>query len=306
MREPAALLRALGNCVVGQRAALEAVVLALLAGGHALVEGPPGVAKTLIATSIGALLKATFSRIQFTADLLPSDVLGARVFDQRDASFKTITGPIFANVVLADEINRAPARVQSALLEAMQEEHVTIGVERLALPRPFFVLATMNPREHEGTYGISAAQLDRFLVSAFAPIPPANDELAILERFIDGAQADQPVASIEDWHRWHARLQMVFVHERIRRYIVALIAATRTAGDGVVEYGAGPRACLALARAARARAFLHGRHCTVPDDVLATAAMVIAHRIGFTDSACMDAQRRQEWISAKLASVPAP
>lgn len=291
---------------MGQRAALEAIVLALLAGGHALIEGPPGVAKTLLATSMGALLKASFKRIQFTADLLPSDILGARVFDQRDASFKTIAGPLFANVVLADEINRAPARVQSALLEAMQEGHVTLGLERLELPRPFFVLATMNPREHEGTYGISAAQLDRFLVSIVVPLPNASEECAILERFIDGTQQIHAVATVADWYQWRAQLRGIFVHDRIRRYIVALVTATRTSGHGVVEYGAGPRACLALARVARARALLQGRHCTLPEDVRASAAMVLAHRIGFTDALCMDPIRQREWLAGAIASVPVP
>lgn len=307
MIQPQTLAQSLERIIVGQRSCIDAIILAAVAGGHVLVEGPPGVAKTLACKSLASMLRAPFQRIQFTPDILPSDVVGTRVFDQQEHAFKTIPGPIFANIVLADEINRAPAKVQSALLEAMQEEQATIGMESLALPKPFFVLATMNPLENDGTYALAAAQLDRFLLSVFVPLPSVQEEIAIVKRCSAGEPAlPPPVATLAHLRLWKSAAERVYVDERIERYIVTLVAATRANGDGMVEHGAGPRASLALARVARARALLDGRAFAIPDDARGAAAMVLRHRVSFTHRMPDREAERKRWLQQLIDSVDGP
>jgi MoxR-like ATPase len=320
-RTPADLRAALSETIVGQAGVLEALLLALLSNGHVLLEGPPGLAKTLACRSLAAALDGEFKRVQFTPDLLPSDIVGTRVFDQRESAFATVLGPIFANVVLADEINRAPAKVQSALLEAMQERQVTIGPETHALPDPFVVMATMNPLDSEGTYALPVAQMDRFLMKVNVGYPDRDEERQILDRFaIADTQPLCDVASLEDVRGWRARAHAVHIDDKLKRYIVELVAITRAAGDvsvaseragtlhvaDLIDYGASPRATLALANLSRARALLEGRDFTVPDDVRALAPHVLRHRIGFNYRLVTDGVGAARAIDALIAAVPAP
>jgi len=320
-RRPADLSAALSQTIVGQRGIVEALLLALLADGHVLLEGPPGLAKTLACRCLAAALDGVFKRIQFTPDLLPSDIVGTRIFDQHEAAFATVTGPVFANVVLADEINRAPAKVQSALLEAMQERQVTIGPETHALPDPFVVMATMNPLDAEGTYALPVAQMDRFLMKVNVGYPSPEEELEILERFaIGAAQPLRDVATLDDVRGWRAQAHSVHVDEKVKRYIVALVTATRAAAGIVVarddgsslaasdfiDYGASPRATLALTHLARARALLDDRDFALPDDVRAVAAHVLRHRIGFNYRLATEGFTPDRIIEAIVAAVPAP
>ncbi|HVA32822.1 MAG TPA: AAA family ATPase [Candidatus Baltobacteraceae bacterium] len=318
---PAELLRALEQTIVGQSGVLEGLLLALLCNGHVLLEGPPGLAKTLACRSLAAALEGEFKRIQFTPDLLPSDIVGTRIFDQRESSFATVLGPIFANVVLADEINRAPAKVQSALLEAMQERQVTIGHHTHALPDPFVVMATMNPLYSEGTYALPVAQMDRFLMKINVGYPSPEEELQILDRFaVADTQPVRSVATLDDVRSWRERSHAVHIDDKLKRYIVDLVAITRHA-DGVsvrsergatlqtgqlVDYGASPRATLALAYLARARAFLAGRDFAVPDDVRAVAPHALRHRIGFNYRLVTEGVSADRTIEALVAAVPAP
>ncbi|MBV8116877.1 MAG: AAA family ATPase, partial [Candidatus Eremiobacteraeota bacterium] len=228
MSTPRALADALSRTIVGQQSVVEALVLGLLSNGHVLLEGPPGLAKTLACRSLAAALEGQFKRIQFTPDLLPSDIVGTRIFDQHESAFSTVFGPIFANIVLADEINRAPAKVQSALLEAMQERQVTIGPQTHPLPDPFLVMATMNPLDAEGTYALPAAQMDRFLIKIDVTYPSRDEELQILERFaIADTQPVQAVATLADVRRWREDAHRVHLDEKVKRYIVELVAVTR-------------------------------------------------------------------------------
>ena len=303
---PRSLIDAISQTIVGQRDVVESLVLALIADGHVLLEGPPGLAKTLACRSLAAALDGSFKRIQFTPDLLPADITGTRVFDQRDAAFSTVLGPIFANVVLADEINRAPAKVQSALLEAMQERQVTIGPQTHALPQPFMVLATMNPIDADGTYALPHAQLDRFLFKVNVAFPGAQDELQILERF--AVAATQPlhgIATLADVLEWRARAHGVHLDAKVKRYIVDLVAATRVAHE-YVEYGASPRASLALAFTSRARALIDGRDFVLPDDVRALAPGVLTHRIAYTHRLAIDRVRPFDFVAGVVERVPAP
>ncbi len=320
-QRPADLSAALSQTIVGQRGVVEALLLALLADGHVLLEGPPGLAKTLACRCLAAALDGVFKRIQFTPDLLPSDIVGTRIFDQHEAAFATVLGPIFANVVLADEINRAPAKVQSALLEAMQERQVTIGPETHALPDPFVVMATMNPLDAEGTYALPVAQMDRFLMKVNVGYPSADEELQILERFaIASAQPLRDVASLDDVRAWRGQARAVHVDEKLKHYIVALVTATRDAAgiplqrsngsplaaSDFIEYGASPRATLGLTNLARARALLDGRDFALPDDVRAVAAHVLRHRIGFNYRLATEGLAADRIIEAIVAAVPAP
>jgi MoxR-like ATPase len=282
MNEPSVVTRALERTIVGQHGVIEGLLLALLCGGHVLLEGPPGLAKTLACRSLADALHGEFKRIQFTPDLLPSDIVGTRIFDQRESNFTTVRGPIFANVVLADEINRAPAKVQSALLEAMQERQVTIGPQTHALPDPFIVMATMNPLDSEGTYALPIAQMDRFLVKIDVDYPSREDERRILERFAIGeAPAVLTVATLDDVRAWRTRAHAVHLDEKLKNYIVELVVITREAHHPAIDHGASPRATLAIANLARAKALLDGRDYAVPDDVRAVAALALRHRIGF-------------------------
>src|SRR5262245_34594870 len=271
-----------GRRVVGQEVMLERLMVGLLTGGHILLEGVPGLAKTLAVRTLSEIISATFSRIQFTPDLLPADVVGTMVFDVKTQEFGVKRGPIFGNIILADEINRAPAKVQSALLEAMQERQVTIGGNSYRLEDPFLVLATQNPIESEGTYPLPEAQLDRFLLKVVVNYPDRNDEKEILLRMSTG----QPIpveprltpATIIAARREVADVQL---DQRLVDYIVDLVRATREPGP-LVAYGASPRASIALAQASRAIAYLRGRRFVIPEDVQAVAADVMRHRIVLT------------------------
>ena len=318
---PSDLRAALAQTIVGQPGVLEGLLLALLCNGHVLLEGPPGLAKTLACRSLAAALDGDFKRIQFTPDLLPSDIVGTRIFDQRESSFATVLGPIFANVVLADEINRAPAKVQSALLEAMQERQVTIGPQTHELPDPFVVMATMNPLDSEGTYALPVAQMDRFLMKINVGYPSAAEELQILDRFaIANTQPVRAVATLDDVRAWREQAHRVHLEDKLKRYIVELVAITRSA-DGVsvtsergatlraaelIDYGASPRATLALAHLARARALIDGRDFALPDDVRAVAASALRHRIGFNYRITTEGVSTDRAIATLVAAVPAP
>jgi MoxR-like ATPase len=320
-RQPADLRAALAQTIVGQEGVIEALLLALLSNGHILLEGPPGLAKTLSCRSLAAALDGDFKRIQFTPDLLPSDIVGTRVFDQRESAFATVLGPIFANVVLADEINRAPAKVQSALLEAMQERQVTIGPQTYPLPDPFVVMATMNPLDSEGTYALPIAQMDRFLMKVNVGYPSRDEELRILDRFaIADTQPLRAVATLDDVRAWRRQAHDVHIDEKLKRYIVDLVAISRQADQvtvrsehgtpmrvsELIDYGASPRATLALAYLARARALLEGRDFALPDDVRAVAAHALRHRIGFNYRLTTEGVSMDSAIAALIAAIPAP
>jgi len=310
---PNDLVRALQSTVVGQRDVLEGLVLGLMSDGHVLLEGPPGLAKTLACRALAAALGGTFTRVQFTPDLLPSDIVGTRIFDQRESAFATVLGPIFGNVVLADEINRAPAKVQSALLEAMQERQVTIGPQTHALPDPFIVMATMNPLDAEGTYALPLAQMDRFLIKIDVDYPTAEEELQILDRFAIGSvEPVRDVASLDDVHAWRAQSRAVHVEPKVLRYIVDIVAATRAVPDGAravaafIERGASPRATLAIANMARSRAALDGRDYAIPDDVRRVATPALRHRIGFHYRRALEGVPPDAVVAAVVAAVPVP
>jgi MoxR-like ATPase len=304
--KPRDLLDALARTVVGQRVVLESLVDAAVAGGHVLLEGPPGLAKTLACRALASAVGGSFKRVQFTPDLLPSDIVGTRVFDQRTSSFATSRGPIFANVVLADEINRAPAKVQSALLEAMQERQVTIGPESHPLPDPFLVTATMNPLDGDGTYALPLAQMDRFLIDVLVTYPTPEEEVAILDRFGGEAPAfPSDVVTVGDIVRWREQARAIYIEPRLARYAVALVGATRVRTE-YLERGASPRATLALAALARARALLEDRTFVVPDDVRAVAPAVFRHRIAFSYRAQSDRIDTERAIADLIASVPIP
>jgi MoxR-like ATPase len=300
------LLEALAATVVGQRDVLEALLYATIAGGHVVLEGPPGLAKTLACRALAVAVGGAFKRVQFTPDLLPSDIVGTRIFDQRSGEFTTTLGPIFANVVLADEINRAPAKVQSSLLEAMQERQVTIGPQTHALPDPFLVTATMNPLDSDGTYALPLAQLDRFLMKILVDYPSPAEELAILGRFGGEAPAmPSNVASMEDLVRWRAQARGVHVEAKLAAYAVALVGATRKPHP-YLDRGASPRATLALVALARARALVDGRTFAVPDDVRASAAGVLRHRLAFNYRTITENVDSEGVIAEIVAGVPVP
>lgn len=316
-REHAAALDAVRSgmetVIVGQRTVVDQVLTAVLAGGHALLEGVPGIAKTLTISTLAHCLDCTFARIQFTPDLLPADITGTRIYDRHTGAFRTIQGPIFHQIILADEVNRAPPKVQSALLEAMQERQVTIQGETYPLPRPFFVLATQNPLESEGTYPLPEAQLDRFMLKIRMDYPSLDEEVAILDRFA----ADQPdppapvlgaagVASLQSFVR------SVHVDPAVKRYAAQLVDATRhPAAYGLdlgpmIAFGASPRASLALLLCGKAHAVLVGRGYVVPDDIRALAPAVLRHRVLLTFEAEADGILPEEVVREILAVVEVP
>ncbi len=306
--------RAIATRVVGQRGLVDRLLIGLLTGGHVLLEGVPGLAKTLTVRTLAEAIHGSFHRIQFTPDLLPADVVGTLVWNEGTRDFETKRGPIFANVVLADEVNRAPAKVQSALLEAMQERQVTIGERTHALPVPFLVLATQNPIEHEGTYPLPEAQVDRFMFKLRVAYPSRAEEREVLRRMADDelAVVDAVVepARILDARR---RLADIYLDERIEDYILDLVRSTREpeeAGLGEVapwlEYGASPRATIYLARGARAHAFLDGRSYVVPDDVRAIARDVLRHRLVLTFRAEADRIDPERILDRLLEAVAVP
>jgi MoxR-like ATPase len=276
--------------IVGQRALVDRMMVALLCRGHLLVEGVPGLAKTLAVKTLGQVLDLDFARIQFTPDLLPADLVGTLVYQQKSGEFVARKGPVFTNLLLADEINRAPAKVQSALLESMQERQVTLGDATHALPDPFLVFATQNPIEQEGTYPLPEAQVDRFLLKARVDYPTQAEERQVLDRMISGeAPAVAKVLTGDKVRRLAARVREVYMDERLRDYMVALVAATRnprsvglTDLGPLIAYGASPRATLAFSEASRAVAFLRGRGYVVPEDVKEIARDVLRHRVLLT------------------------
>ncbi|MEU4781469.1 MoxR family ATPase [Micromonospora sp. NPDC023633] len=299
--------------IVGQDRLVERLLTALIADGHCLLEGVPGVAKTLAAQTLATVVGGTFSRIQFTPDLVPSDIVGTRIYRASREDFDTELGPIMANLVLADEINRAPAKVQSALLEAMAERQVSIGGHSHRVPEPFLVLATQNPIESEGVYQLPEAQRDRFMMKVLVDYPSDADELAILYRM----SADRPVARrVLDPQRLRdlqARAAHVFVHHAIAEYVVRLIFATRDPGRfGLPEiapllaYGASPRATLGLVRAARAQALLRGREYVLPEDVRELAVDVLAHRLVLSFDAVADGVAAEAVVRRLVEAVPPP
>jgi MoxR-like ATPase len=307
---PGALRAAIEQTIVGQTAAVEGMIVTLIANGHVLLEGPPGVAKTLAAKSLAQAIGGTFRRIQFTPDLLPSDIVGTRIFDQRSGDFTTARGPIFANIVLADEINRSPAKVQSALLEGMQERQATIGPESFPFPDPFIVLATMNPLDDDGTYALPLAQRDRFALNVYVDYPSRAEEVAILERFGSGDVAPaRDAVALDDVRAWHREAEGVHLEPRLRDYIVDMIRATREV-DGArgryVERGASPRAALTLAHLAKARAVFEGRSYVVPDDIRKLAVGALRHRVGFTYRVASERVNVEELLDSFITQVKAP
>jgi MoxR-like ATPase len=300
--------------IVAQHELVDRMMIALLCRGHLLVEGVPGLAKTLAVRTLGRVLDLDFSRIQFTPDLLPADVIGTLIFQQKTGDFAVRRGPVFANLVLADEINRAPAKVQSALLEAMQERQVTLGDATHPLPDPFLVFATQNPIEQEGTYPLPEAQVDRFLLKAKVDYPTRQEERQILDRMMGGEVPEVAVVLKRDAiQKLVKRVREVYLDERIRDYIVSLVAATRAPKDvGLVDlvhliaFGASPRATLAFSEAARAVAFLRGRGYVVPEDVKEIARDVLRHRVLLTYEAEAENVTAETIVGRILERVEVP
>jgi len=303
----AAILDEIERVVVGKRAALELVLTGMLADGHVLLEDYPGLAKTLIARSFGQTCELEFTRIQFTPDLMPADVTGSAIYDQRSGEFEFRAGPIFTNLLLADEINRAPPKTQAALLEAMQERQVTVDGRSRPLGPPFLVLATQNPIEYEGTYPLPEAQLDRFVLRTSIGYPERNDEAAVLGRRLDRGADEIMLDRVVDGETLIAMqraIEGVHVSEPVQLYIVDVVAATRTAPR--VQVGASPRGSLALLKLSRCRAALAGRDFVLPDDVKAVAVPALAHRLTLRPELWVQDVRGDSVIEAVLESVPTP
>lgn len=300
--------------IVGQEGLIDRLLIGLLCRGHVLVEGVPGLAKTLAVSSLSQTLQLRFVRIQFTPDLLPADLIGTEVYSPGEACFVIRKGPIFANLVLADEINRAPPKVQSALLEAMQERHVTIAGQTFPLDDPFLVIATQNPIEHEGTYPLPEAELDRFMLKVRVTYPDRREERAILDLALDGRPARlEAVATAADLALAQSAVEEVTIEEALKEYIVNLVGATRRPAAyrlpelaSLIAFGASPRATIALAQAARAHAFLRGRGYTLPDDVKAIAHDVLRHRIVTTYEADAEELTTDDLVDRVLEGVPIP
>jgi MoxR-like ATPase len=300
--------------LVGQRDVVERLVLALLTNGHVLLEGVPGLAKTLAVRTLSQCLQAKFSRIQFTPDLLPADVIGTMVYNPREGTFSPRLGPVFANLILADEINRAPAKVQSALLEAMQERQVTIGDNTYKLPDPFLVLATMNPIDQEGTYTLPEAQLDRFLFKVKVDYPTPSEERLVLDAMATSAPnlTVNPVLDLEKIVASRAAVNRIYIDDKVKDYIVALVHATRRPEPlaphlGVlIRCGASPRATINLALAAKAQAFLSGRNYVTPNDVKTLAPDILRHRVLLSYEAEAEGKTSQEVVQELLDRMPVP
>ncbi|MCP4036555.1 MAG: MoxR family ATPase [bacterium] len=309
------LMAEVGKVLVGQEAMVSRLLMGLLSGGHVLLEGVPGLAKTLMVRSLADALATQFSRIQFTPDMLPADVVGTQVFNPKDGTYSVKKGPIFANIVLADEINRAPAKVQAALLECMQEQQTTIGNETFPLAAPFLVLATQNPIEQEGTYPLPEAQVDRFMLKVVVSYPSADEERKIIDRMAGGVPTPelQAVTTADEILAARDVVEQIFVDEKVRAYIVELVRATRdpaAAGisklDGLIEMGASPRASIWLMRAAKAQAFMEGRSYATPHDVKSLAPDVLRHRIALSYEAEAEGQSADDVIHLILDSVLVP
>jgi MoxR-like ATPase len=308
------VMRQVGKRVVGQDYMVERLLIGLLTGGHVLLEGVPGLAKTLTVRTLAETIHTTFQRIQFTPDLLPADVVGTQIYDQSNGQFSVKKGPIFANVILADEINRAPAKVQAALLEAMQEKQVTIGGTTFKLDEPFLVLATQNPIEQEGTYPLPEAQVDRFMLKLRVGYPTRDEEKEIMRRMAGGEPiAVQRVAEPGAIMEARRHIAELYMDERIVDYIVEIVHATRSPTEAglkdlapLIEFGASPRATIALAQASRAHAFLRGRTFVTPDDVKAIAPDVLRHRVLITYEAEAEEVTSDEIVRRVLASIESP
>jgi MoxR-like ATPase len=304
----------IGKVIVGQRRMVDRILIGLLTGGHILLEGVPGLAKTLAVKTVADAIKAHFSRIQFTPDLLPADLVGTLVFNPKTQEFQPRRGPVFANLVLADEINRAPAKVQSALLEAMQERQVTIGDTTYPLPKPFLVLATQNPIEQEGTYPLPEAQTDRFMMHVKVGYPTRTDERVIMERAARPTPTQvQPVIDIQRIERAQAVVANIHSDDKVKDYILNLVWATREPKNAnlerlapLIEMGASPRASIALNLAARAHAFLRRRPAVFPDDVKAIGPDVLRHRIKLTYEAEAENVKVEDVVQKIFDTVPIP
>jgi len=308
------LTAGMDQVIVGQKHLVESLLIGLLSDGHVLLEGVPGLAKTLAIKTLASLIDAKYSRVQFTPDLLPADVIGTMVYSQKDESFQVKKGPVFANFVLADEINRAPAKVQSALLEAMQERQVTIGKETFRLPEPFLVMATQNPIEQEGTYPLPEAQVDRFMLKVIIDYPKLEEEKLIIRQNINGEKANvRPILKAEEIIEARKVVRQVYLDEKIEKYIVDIVFATRYPEKydlkdlkEMIGFGGSPRASINLALAARSYAFIKRRGYVIPEDVRAVAHDVLRHRIGLTYEAEASNLTSDEIVSRILNKVEVP
>ena len=308
------ITQGMDQVIVGQKHLVDSLMIGLLSNGHILLEGVPGLAKTLAIKTLASLIDAKYSRIQFTPDLLPADVMGTMIYSQAKEQFQIKKGPIFANFVLADEINRAPAKVQSALLEAMQERQVTIGEQTFKLDDPFLVMATQNPIEQEGTYPLPEAQVDRFMLKVIIGYPKKEEEKLIIRQNISGRKIDiKPVLQPSEIIEAREIVQKVYIDEKIERYIVDIVFATRFPQDyglgelkEMISFGASPRASISLALAARAYAFLKQRGYVIPEDVRAVCHDVLRHRIGLSYEAEANNMTAEEIISEILNKVEGP
>ena len=308
------LTTGMDQVIVGQKHLVESLVIGLFSDGHVLLEGVPGLAKTLAIKTLASLIDAQYSRIQFTPDLLPADVIGTMVYSQKDETFQVKKGPVFANFVLADEINRAPAKVQSALLEAMQERQVTIGNETFGLPKPFLVLATQNPIEQEGTYPLPEAQVDRFMLKVVIDYPKLEEEKLIIRQNINGDKFEvKPILKADEIIEARKVVRQVYLDEKIEKYIVDIVFATRYPEKydlkelkDMIGFGGSPRASINLALAARSYAFIKRRGYVIPEDVRAVAHDVLRHRIGLTYEAEASNMTSDEIVSKILNKVEVP
>ena len=308
------LVTGMDQVIVGQKHLVDTLLISLLSDGHILLEGVPGLAKTLAIKTLSQLIDARYSRIQFTPDLLPADVVGTMIYSQKDENFQVKKGPVFANFVLADEINRAPAKVQSALLEAMQEHQVTIGEQTFKLPNPFLVMATQNPIEQEGTYPLPEAQVDRFLMKVIIGYPSKEEEKQIVRQNIASVKANvQALIKPEEILEIRKIVEKIYIDEKIEKYIVDIVFATRFPSDcglndlqSIISFGASPRASISMAIAARAYAFLRGRGYVIPEDVRAICHDVLRHRIGLSYEAEANNISADEVVSEILDKIAVP
>lgn len=308
------LIMGMNQVIVGQKHLIDSLIIGLLSDGHIILEGVPGLAKTLAIKTLAQLVDAQYSRVQFTPDLLPADVVGTMIYSQKDENFHVKKGPLFANFVLADEINRAPAKVQSALLEAMQEHQVTIGEKTFCLPQPFLVMATQNPVEQEGTYPLPEAQMDRFMLKVIIDYPTIEEEKLIIRENLRGALPEvKPVITSEDIIKARSVVDEVYIDEKIEQYIADIVFATRFPErymlpelKNMITFGGSPRASINLAKASRAYAFIKRRGYVVPEDVRAVAHDVLRHRIGLSYEAEANNVTSEEIVSKIINKVEVP
>lgn len=306
--------KTMASTIIGQKNIIDRLLVAMLCNGHVLVEGVPGLAKTLIVKTLAAAIDAQFSRIQFTPDLLPSDLIGTMVLNPKTGEFSTRQGPIFANIILADEINRSPSKVQSALLEAMQEHHVTISKETFRLPQPFMVMATQNPIEQEGTYPLPEAAIDRFMLKVKITYPRREEEVQIIDAALIGEEPKvEKVVSTQDILENHGLINQIYIDEKLKNYIVSLVMATRQPEEfglgeikSLIQYGASPRASIYLAQAAKGHAFIRRRGYVTPDDIKSIGMDVLRHRIILTYEAEAEEQSAEAIIQKVFDTVEVP